>query len=275
MIPVLQWSTLIICALLALFRTPAALRGENRSLFGIFVLATFAMLLSIEPSYLLIDSWLGSSNYANLILRFVIYGTVLLAGYKIIRGFDESPGLRLLLGPVGLTALALVSLVTVATFMMADTAGTSVGMDGVPDQSEDNRQLMGLYAAAGRLYPAFVGACLLPATIGAIRSRLPGLVRTGAAALSVGSAAMIIFVFGNMLPQSLGFLQYVISSTAVLGLVVGLALIWLGKIVARHSSRATPVVSRRPRGDGPQVSKKWSMMNSTSTSALRSSRRKL
>lgn len=252
MIPALQWSTLLICALVALLRAPAALRGENRSLFGIFVLATFAMLLSIEPSYTVIDSWLGSDNYANLLLRFVIYGTVLLAGYKIARAFSHSPGVRLLRGPVGVAALALVSLATVVPFLMADTAGTSVGMAALPDQSEHNQQLIRFYTAAGRLYPAFVAACLLPATVRAVASRLPGLVRSGAAVLSVGSVAMILLAFGELLPRPLIFLQYFISSAAVLGLVVGIALIWVGKVAARRAARKKPATAKSHRASNQE-----------------------
>ncbi|MEQ4519467.1 hypothetical protein ABLI39_08900 [Pseudarthrobacter sp. B907] len=247
MIPALQWSTLLVCALVALFRMPAALRGENRSLFGIFVLVTFAMLLSIEWSYTLVDGFLGGNNYANLVLRFVIYGTVLLAGYKIAKGFGNANSLRLLLGPVGLAVLAVIVLATTAPFLLANTAGTSVGLSTLADQSPPNRQLIALYTTAGRLYPAFVAACLLPATIKTLRSRLPGLVRGGAAVLTVGSAAMILLAISDLLPQRLAFIQYIISSAAVLGLVVGLTLIWLGKVAARRAARASSALegSRR------------------------------
>lgn len=255
MIPALQWSTLLVCALVALFRTPAALRGENRSLFGIFVLATIAMLLSIESSYVVVDTWLGSANYANLLLRFVIYGTVLLAGYKIARAFSHSGGVRLLRGPLGFAVLALVSLATVVPFLLADTAGTSVGMAALPDQSEHNQQLIRLYTAAGRLYPAFVAACLLPATLGAVVSRLPGLVRSGAAVLSFGAVAMILLSFGELLPRSLTFLQYYISSAAVLGLVVGLTLIWVGKVAAQRAARASAVHAGSRRTPGQAKSR--------------------
>ncbi|WP_175322037.1 hypothetical protein [Arthrobacter sp. C9C5] len=252
MISALQWSTLFVCALVALFRTPSALRGENRSLFGVFALATFAVMLSIESNYTVIDAWLGSHNYANLLLRFVIYGTVLLAGYKIARGFGHPTTVPLLLGPVGLSVLAVIALATIVPFLMANTAGTSVGMAAIPDQSEDNRQLIRLYTAAGRLYPAYVAGCLLPATVGAMRSRLPGLVRSGAAVLSVGAAAMILLVFGELLPGPLVFLQYFISSTAVLGLVAGLALIWLGRVAARRGSRNYPSLADAHRAPGQE-----------------------
>lgn len=247
MISYLQWFTLLVCALAALFRIPSALRGENRSLFGIFVLATLAVLLSIESSYTLIDTYLGSNNYANLLVRFVIYGTVLLAGYKIAKGFDHQPSIRLLLGPVGLTSLAVIAVATVVPFMLANTAGTSVGLGTIPDQSEPNKELIRLYTAAGRLYPAFVAACLLPATATAVRSRLPRLVRSGAAVLTFGSVAMILLVFGELLPRPLAFLQYFVSSSAVLGLVVGLALIWLSKVASRRASRKGPLLAGQPR----------------------------
>ena len=59
MIAILQWTTLAVCAIVAIARVPSALRGENRSIFGIFVLATLAILLSIDASY--VPSMRGSA----------------------------------------------------------------------------------------------------------------------------------------------------------------------------------------------------------------------
>lgn len=235
MITTLLVCVLAVCAVITVLRIPAALRGENRSLFGIFLLATVAMVLSIQASYNAIDHLLGSQNYANLLLRFVIYGTVLLAGYKIAKGFENERSLRLVRGPIGMAALALICLATAVPFLLANTAGTSVGLATLPDQSEHNRQLIVLYTLAGRLYPAYVAASLLPATIHALRSRLPGLVRGGAVLLTLGSIAMVVMPFSDLVPRGLTFLQYYISSAAVLGLVLGLALIWLGRLSARRS----------------------------------------
>ena len=251
MITTLLVCVLAVCAVITVLRIPAALRGENRSLFGIFLLATVAMVLSIQASYDAIDHLLGSQNYANLILRFVIYGTVLLAGYKIAKGFENKRSLRLLLGPAGLTALALICLATAVPFLLANTAGTSVGLATLPDQSEHNRQLIALYTLAGRLYPAYVAACLLPATIHALRSRLPGLVRGGAALLTLGSIAMVVMPFSDLVPRGLTFLQYYISSAAVMGLVLGLALIWLGRLSARRSVGSGLKNSHESRMAGP------------------------
>lgn len=255
MIEVLQWSTLAVCAFVALLRLPSALRGENRALFGIFVLATCAMLLSLKGPYSAVDAWLGSNNVANLILRFVIYGTVLLAGYKIARAFSSARSVRLITGPAGISVLAVVAAATLVPFLLADTAGTSVGLVGLANRSPVNGQLIGLYAVAGRAYPGFIAACLLPAIVPAAmrRSRLPRLVRAGAAVLSVGGAAVVLLAASDPLPLGIPYLRYILSSAAVLGLVVGLALIWLGRAVAaRRTINKTDFMEsssrRQPQG---------------------------
>ena len=128
MIAILQWTTLAVCALVAIARIPSALRGENRSIFGVFVLSTLAILLSIDVSYLAIDSWLGSENYTNLILRFVVYGTVLLAGYRIAKAFDAQTSIRLIIGPAGLGVLTVIGIATLGLFLAADTTGSVTGL---------------------------------------------------------------------------------------------------------------------------------------------------
>lgn len=259
MITTLLVCVLAVCAVITVLRIPAALRGENRSLFGIFLLATVAMVLSIQASYNAIDHLLGSQNYANLLLRFVIYGTVLLAGYKIAKGFENERSLRLVRGPIGMAALALICLATAVPFLLANTAGTSVGLATLPDQSEHNRLLIALYTTAGRVYPAYVAACLLPATIHALRSRLPGLVRGGAALLTFGSIAMVSMPFSDLLPRTLAFLQYYLSSAAVLGLVLGLALIWLGRVSARRFGGTGLNNSSEPSLAGPAKTGKYDL----------------
>lgn len=232
MIAVLQWTTLAVCAVVAVLRVPSALRGENRSLFGVFALSTFATMLSISVIYLPVDGWLGSKNYANLILRFVIYGVVLLAGYKIAKGLDAPRSIWLIVGPVGLTVLALIAVATVVPFLLANTTGSSTGLSALPDQSASNVELIKIYTVAGRFYPSFVAACLLPATIRTMRCDLPRLPRSGAAVLSVGAGAMILLSLSDLLPHHLAYLQYFISSTAILGLVLGLTLMWLSRVLA-------------------------------------------
>lgn len=235
MIEILQWSTLAVCGVLAVARIPSALRGRNRSLFAIFVLATLAILLSIDDPYMAVDSWLGSENYTNLILRFIIYVTVFLAGRGVAKAFDGSRALRRLTGPVGVGVLGLIMLATVVLFFLADTSGSSTGLAALPGKSPENGLLIGLYAAAGRLYPAYVAACLLPVTLRAVTQSLPGAVRFGAALLSLGFVALILGMLFPVIPASLGFLQPVINYTAVLALMAGLASIWIGRVLLRRA----------------------------------------
>ncbi|MGX9902169.1 hypothetical protein ACW0JT_24315 [Arthrobacter sp. SA17] len=235
MIEILQWSTLAVCSALALARIPSALRGLNRSLFGIFVLATVAILLSIREPYLAVDSWLGSENYTNLILRFIIYVTVFLAGRGVAKAFNDSRALRRLTGPVGAGVLGLIMLTTVVLFLLADTTGSSTGLVALPNKSPENSLLIELYAAAGRLYPAYVAACLLPATLKAVGQSLPGAVRFGAALLSLGFLALILGMLFPIIPASLGFLQWIINYTAVLALMAGLTSIWIGRVLMRRA----------------------------------------
>jgi hypothetical protein len=240
MIALLQWTTLVVCALIAVARIPSALRGQNRSVFGIFVLATLAVLLSIDVSYRTIDAWLGSENYTNLVLRFLVYGTVLLAGYRVAKAFDAPTSVRLITGPAGKAALAVTGVATVVLFLLADTAGSATGLSGLPLRSPENASLIYWYAAAGRLYPAFVAVCILPATFLAIRRRLPWAIRAGAALLTVAFAALAAGALFPLIPPEANYLRALINYTAVLSLALGLAFVWISSLLARRAGRSGP-----------------------------------
>ena len=240
MIAILQWTTLAVCAGIAIARVPSALRGENRSLFGVFLLLTVAILLSIDASYQAIDSWLGSRNYANLILRFVVYGTVLLAGYRIAKAFDAQKSIRFLAGPVGRGVLCVIGIATVVLFVSADTAGTVTGLRTLPARSPQNAALIESYAAAGRLYPSYVAACLLPATYLAVSRRLPAAIRIGALLLTVAFAGMAFGSFFPLIPSEVGYVEAIINYTSILCLALGLAFVWISRLMAQRAS------SRRP-----------------------------
>jgi hypothetical protein len=247
MIAILQWTTLAVCGAVALARIPSALRGKNRSIFGIFALSTFAVLLSIEEPYMAVDAWLGSNNYANLILRFLAYGTVLMAGYRIARAFDAPKSIRLIVGPVGLGALFMIAVATVTLFLLADTTGSVTGLITLPGRSPRNAELIELYAAAGRLYPSYIAACILPATFHAIGTNLPKAVRAGALLLTVAFAGMVLGSFAPLIPQPLGFLKYFISYIPILFLVLGLVLVWISSLMAKRTARLKSVPAETSR----------------------------
>ena len=238
MIAILQWTTLAICALVAIARIPSAVRGENRSLFFVYAFMTVAIVLSIEAPYLAVDSILGGVNLANLLLRFIIFGTVFALGLRIARGFGADDALRLITGPPGIAFAGAASVAVVVVFLMMDTSGSSAGLISVYDRDARSAALVEYYGAAGRLYPAYITLALFPAMVRAVRGGLPGLVRLGAALLAVGTVAITLSLLSPVIPASLAYLRFVFSYTAILGLVVGLAAIWLSKILARKTRNA-------------------------------------
>lgn len=237
MIEVLQWATLATCGLVAAARVPSALRGENRSLFYIFLLMTLATLLSIHGPYIAIDQALGGMNYSNLLLRFIIFAAIYFVGIRVTRGFGAREAYQLITGRVGMMVLLAVSLVVVAVFLLMDTEGSSAGMLAQAHKDPRNAALVEYYGAAGRAYPAYVSLVLLPAMVRAVRSRLPVLVRIAAFLLGTGGVAIALTLLFPVVPPELDPLKYLVNYTAVLCYVVGLALIWVARI--RNTRGAT------------------------------------
>jgi hypothetical protein len=236
MIETLQWTTLAICALISVARIPSTLRGENRSLFGIFALMTLAILLSIQGPYIVIDQALGGINLANLLLRFVIFGAIFFMGVRISRGFGADNAHRLITGRTGMLVLLAVSAVMVALFFAMDTAGSSAGLSAISGKDARHFALVEYYGAAGRAYPAFVALVLVPAMVHAVRDRLPILVRIAAALLALGGVAVALTLLFPVIPPALGQIEFIINYTAVLCFVLGLALIWAARVVSRRTA---------------------------------------
>ncbi|CAI3793182.1 hypothetical protein [Pseudarthrobacter sp. MM222] len=237
MIALLQWVTLAVCGIVALARIPSALRGENRSLFFIFAFMTVATLLSIEAPYLAIDQVLGGTNVANLILRFIIFGAILALGLRLARGFGADDALRLITGRAGIAVLAAASAAVLVVFLMMDTHGSSAGLAAVSIKDDRHQALVEYYGAAGRLYPAYVMLTLLPAMLRTAAGKLPLLVRFSAGLLAVGSVAVTLSLLSPLIPPALGFIRFVVNYSAILCFAVGLALIWVGKIVAKRAPK--------------------------------------
>jgi hypothetical protein len=237
MITILQWTTLAVCAVVAIARVPSALRGENRSLFFIFAFMAVATLLSIEAPYLAVDQALGGTNLANLILRFIIFGAILALGLRVARGFDAADALRLITGRPGIAALGAASAAVLVVFLMMDTEGSSAGLTAVSAKDDHHKALVEYYGAAGRLYPAYVTLALLPAMLRTVASKLPILVRFSAGLLALGSVAITLSLLSPVIPPELGFLRFVFNYSAILCFVAGLSLIWLGKLLAQRSPK--------------------------------------
>jgi hypothetical protein len=239
MIAVLQWTTLAVCGAVAVARIPSALRGENRSLFYILTLMTVAILLSIDAPYVVIDQALGGMNLANLLLRFVIFGAIFVLGVRITRGFSAEGAYRRITGKAGMVVLLVISAVLVTVFFLMDTEGSSAGLIGPARLDARNALLVEYYGAAGRAYPAYVSIALLPAMLRAAAGTLPALIRVAAGLLALGGIAITVSLFFPAFPASWEAVKFVVNYTAVLCFVIGLALIWAGRV--RGSGRTSPL----------------------------------
>jgi hypothetical protein len=93
------------------------------------------------------------------------------------------------------------------------------------------------YAAAGRLYPSYVAACILPATYVAISQRLPSAIRISALLLTVAFAGMVFGSFYPLFPPEFGRVESIVNYTSVLCLALGLALVWISSLLAKRTSR--------------------------------------
>jgi protein-S-isoprenylcysteine O-methyltransferase Ste14 len=65
----------------------------------------------------------------------------------------------------------------------------------------------------------------------AVRERLPILVRIAAALLALGGVAVGLTLLFPVIPPTMGSIEFIINYTAVLCFVIGLALIWVAKVV--------------------------------------------
>lgn len=233
----LEWATLIICGLVLLLRLPDALRGRNRTVFGILFLATVCSLLSIPGPYAAIDRALGGWNLTNLILRFIVFGLVFLVGVRLAKGLGAARARRLITGRAGRWGLAAACLAVTAAFLLMDTRGSSAGLLDLADNGR-NAALAPLYAAAGRSYPAFVSLVLLPPLLATAAAALPGLVRAGAVLTVMGAVAAVASVPASFAPESWDPVRLAVNYAAVLGYVLGLLLFWFSGRIARPPDHA-------------------------------------
>lgn len=247
MIATLQWGTLIICSVVLLLRVPDAIRGRNRTVFWILVLATLCSLLSVPGPYVAIDAAMGGWNLTHLILRFLVFAAVLLVGLRVAKGLADERGYRLIAGQAGRWALAVSAAAVAVTFFLMDTRGSSAGMLDISDKGGRNAVLAPFYAAAGRTYPAFVSLALLPALLAITRSQLPRLVRAAALLTCLGALATACSVPASFAPETWLLAQQTVNYLAVVGYVLGLGLFWVSGLAAKKTGNSGATLRRNKR----------------------------
>ncbi|MGP4033005.1 hypothetical protein [Pseudarthrobacter sp. 1C304] len=238
----LEWTTLLVCGTALVLRVPDAVRGRNRTVFGILLLATVCSVLAVTAVYTVIDGALGGRHVTSLILRFLVFATVLLVGLRLARGLGDARAYALIAGAPGRWALALCSVAVLAAFLLMDTTGAPAGLQ-VPS-TDSNATVAPYFTAAGRTYPAYISLVLVPPLLSAVRGRQPRLVRGGALLVLLGALFAILTFPVSLVPAGgLHFVNY----AAVLGYVGGLVLFWFSGLIAAPSGNAKATL-RRNRG---------------------------
>ena len=231
---ILPWITLVVCGGAALARVPSALRGVNPVLFVIFVLATVAAALSIQPFYVAIDGALGGINFAPLLLRLDVFATIYLIAVRVTKGFGAPGAHRMIAERPGLAVLALFSAALVTVFLLMDPAATTAGFRDVAGTSARNEALMPYYWAAARGYLAYVSLALLPALLRCAKEKLPPLVRTGAGLMAAGAVATIAGFCLELAPPQLLAAAPGVNNGAVVFYISGLVMVWLARVKAAN-----------------------------------------
>ncbi|WP_426976195.1 hypothetical protein ACQCSU_15705 [Pseudarthrobacter sp. O4] len=244
MMAVLEWGTLVVCCTVLLLRVPDAVKGRNRTVFGILLLATLCSVLAVSGPYEAIDGVLGGWNLTHLILRYLVFATVLLAGLRITRGLAATRGYRLIAGRTGRWALGISCVAVAALFLLMDTRGSSAGLEALSGSGGRNAVLAPFYAAAGRSYPAFVSLVLMAPLLSAVRSQLPRLVRAAALVTLLGALAVVVSIPASFAPPDWALGQHVVNYSAVLGYVLGLALFWFSGLIASKSGNANATLGK-------------------------------
>lgn len=219
---IIQWVALALCLVFAAVRLPDALRGRGRSVFAVLVLLVVAVALSLDPVYLLVDGLLGGVNIANLLIRLCLYAIMILLGMRCAAAFGSKGARTLISGPLGIAVLAITVIATIVLFVASDLPTSSTGLQGYADQ-----ETVRWYADLGRVYPAYVAACLLPpAVLGIWNRSVRPMHRLAAGLMSTGFFMVLVFATLELFPMKLGRADVLLPFGAIVLVTTGLTMIW-------------------------------------------------
>ena len=239
----LEWATLMVCCAAMLLRVPDAVKGRNRMVFGILLLATVCSMLAVSELYEAIDGVLGGRHVTSLILRYLVFATVLLVGLRVTQGLAAARGYSLMAGVLGRWVLVLCCLAVTVTFLLMDTTGAPAGLQTLSGTGTRNAALAPYYTAAGRTYPAYVSLILIPPLLAAVRSQQPRLVRAGALLVFVGALFAVMSFPVSLAPASWADGLRFVNYAAVLGYVGGLVVFWFSGVITSTPGNAKATLS--------------------------------
>jgi hypothetical protein len=231
---IIQWAALLLCIVGAVLRIPGVRAGRGRMVFAALVLLSVAVGLSLPPIYLAVDRVLGGGNAANLLVRLSLYAVFVLLGLRMAAAFGAARARSLIVGPVGILALLLTVGATLVLFVLSDLPRSSPGLAAYAGQETVEQ-----YAGVGRLYPAYVAACLVwPALAAARCGGSRPIYRVACSMLAAGFALVVCFAGLRLFDGiPLGVFEILMPFAAILLVVLGLTLIWFSR--RRGQPRAT------------------------------------
>lgn len=214
-----------------LIRLKPTIHGMNRGIFAALALMLLGIALSIESIYLVVDGVLGGQNYANLVIRFLLFTIFVILGVKMAKAFDAPWAARLIVGPAGLVVLGACAVLAVLFFIMSDLPQSSVGLHDYGSQES-----VRWYGRMGRIYPTYVAACLIvPAASYAISSRASTVTRTAAAVLAAAFSLMVCHEIGRELWLVHGIWDVILPFSAAFLLAVGLILFGVARLIGERA----------------------------------------
>lgn len=238
-----QLGALVVAGAFAAARLPLAIKGRNPALFWALVAITVGVALSMPAIYFPVDALLGGSNLANLILRYATYAVVLLIGGSAATGFRSPWAHRLIAGRFGLAILALTVATTTVLFAMCDMPVSSPGLNAYMTD-----RLVWAYSVTGRLYPAYVAACLIiPSLRAAAAAQRPAVLRIGSAMIGFALLVNLVWSLLWVTGQQTGVWDYVLPHSSVILLAAGLGFVGFYGIVSKlreKQSLLTPGYTR-------------------------------
>lgn len=239
----IQWIALAICVSFAAARLPDAVRGKGRCMFVVLVLFSLAVALSLPPIYLVVDGLIGGVNVANLLIRFSLYAIMLLLGVRGAAAFGSTRAQALIRGPVGISVLGFTVVATVILFVLSDLPESSTGLRAYADQTTVH-----WYAHLGRIYPAYVGACLLgPAAANALDTTARGLHRLAAGMMTVGFVMVLAHMALKLTGIRTGAADVYLPFGAIVLVTTGITLIWLSRRRSAKDSSANFLAGEQRR----------------------------
>lgn len=238
-----QIGALVISATFALIRLPMAIQGRNPILFWALLAITTAVGLSIPFIYLPVDAVLGGANLANLVLRYATYAMVILVGASAAAGFSSPWARRFITGPFGLAVLILTVVTTTVLFGFCDMPVSSPGL-----QAYMTQPAVWAYSVTGRLYPAYIAACLvIPALRAAATRGRPPVLRIGSALIGVSLLETIVWSGLWVTGQQTGVWDFILPHSSIILLAVGLGFVAIYGVASKlreKQSLLTPGYTR-------------------------------